>query len=144
MIRPVLAALLAAAVLSGCGDPKEQYCGAVEEHQQELGEVLGEGGPDALLDALPVFRELAGEAPDDISDEWDILIEALEGLADALEAAGVDPATYDRDDPPEGLGDEEREAIDAAARRLTSERTATALAGVEQQAKDVCGTPLFI
>jgi len=32
-----------------------------------------------------------------------------------LEAAGVDPSTYDREHPPAGLGEDERSLIDAAA-----------------------------
>jgi hypothetical protein len=141
----VAAVLLAAALLvSGCADQQEKYCDAVQEHQQELGEVLGGGSADALLKALPIFRDLADEAPDDIRDEWRTVIDALEGLEDALEDAGVDPATYDRDHPPEGLSQADKDAIDAAARELTSERTVTALSGVDQQAKDVCGTPLQV
>ena len=41
--------------------------------------MLGDGGPDALLEALPIFRDLADEAPDDIRDEWQTVIDALEG-----------------------------------------------------------------
>jgi hypothetical protein len=137
--------LLAAALLvTGCADQKEKYCDAVEQHQQELGEVLGGGSPDALLQALPIFRDLAEDAPEDLRDEWRTVIDALEGLDQALDDAGVDPATYDRDHPPAGLSQADQAAIDAAARRLTSEQTVTALSGVDQQAKDVCGTPLQV
>ena len=38
--RAGLIALLAA----GCADQQEKYCDAVKDHQQELGEVLGDGG----------------------------------------------------------------------------------------------------
>jgi hypothetical protein len=141
-VTRVVALLLAAVLLGGCGDQKEQYCDAVKSHQQELGEELGGGGPDALLKALPVFRDLADEAPDDIRDEWRTVIDALEGLRDALDDAGVDPATYDRDQPPPGLTPEQKDAIDGAARRLTSDATVAAFNAVDQQAKDVCGTPL--
>jgi hypothetical protein len=142
--RLAVAVLAVALLLTGCADQKEKYCDAVEDHQQELGEVLGAGSPDALLKALPIFRDLADEAPDDLRDEWKTVIDAVAGLQEALEDAGIDPATYDRDDPPEGLSQADQEAIDAAARQLTSEETVTALAGVDQQAKDVCGTPLQI
>ena len=138
--RSSVLALLA----TGCADQKEKYCDAVEDHQQELGEVLGDGSPDALLKALPIFADLADEAPDDLRDEWKTVIDALEGLQQALEDAGVDPATYDRDHPPEGLSQADQDAIDAAAGELTSEATVTAFSGVDQQAKDVCGTPLQI
>ena len=80
-----------------------------------------------MLKALPIFRDLADEAPEDIRDEWKTVIDAVAGLQEALEDAGVDPATYDRDHPPEGLSQAEQDAIDAAARQLTSEETVTAL-----------------
>ena len=140
-----MALVLSLALLAGgCKDTQENYCDAIKDHQEKLGEVLGDGAPDALLDALPIFRELADEAPEDLRDEWKTVIDAIEGLQDALHDAGVDPATYDRDHPPEGVSQDEKDAIDAAARQLASDATVTALAGVDQQAKDVCGTPLQI
>ena len=135
---------LAVVLSTGCADRQEKYCDAVKDHQQELGEVLGDGSPDALLKALPIFRDLADQAPEDLRDEWKTVIDAVAGLQEALEDAGVDPATYDRDHPPEGLSQADQDAIDAAAGRLTSEETVTAFNGVDQQAKDVCGTPLQI
>jgi hypothetical protein len=144
MIRAATALLLVALLSGGCADQREKYCDAVRDHQQELGETLGDGSPDALLTALPIFRDLAAEAPDDIRDEWRTVIDALEGLEEALQEAGVDPSTYDRDDPPEGLSQDDQDAIDAAARELTSEQTMAAFNGVDQQAKDVCGTPLQV
>ncbi|QIG43478.1 hypothetical protein G5V58_12515 [Nocardioides anomalus] len=137
----VLAAVVSL-LLGGCGDQKDQYCDAVKSHQRELGDLLGGGGADALLEALPVFRDLAGDAPDDIRDDWRTVVDALEGLRDALDDAGVDPTTYDRDQPPAGLTAKQKDAIDAAARRLTSPGTVAAFNAVDQQAKDVCGTPL--
>ncbi len=136
--------LLAALLVSGCADEKEKYCDAVEDQQQELGEVLGDGSPDSLFKALPIFRDLADQAPEDLRDEWKTVIDAVAGLQEVLQDAGVDPATYDRDHPPEGLSQGDQEAIDAAARQLNSEETVTALSGVDQQARDVCGTPLQI
>jgi hypothetical protein len=142
--RSAVLLLLLALVISGCKDQKEKYCDALKDHREELGSVLGDGGPDALLKALPIFRDLADEAPDDIRDEWKTVIDAVEGLEKALEDAGVDPATYDRDHPPADLSQDEKDRIDAAARRLGSEQTITALNGVDQQAKDVCDTPLTV
>jgi hypothetical protein len=138
----VLAVSLLAAGLSGCADQKEKYCDAVKDHQQELGEVLGEEGPTALLKALPIFRDLADEAPQDIRDEWRTFIAALEGLESALEDAGVDPATYDRDNPPADLSQAQQDKIDAAALELVSPQTETAFEGIQQQARDVCHTTL--
>jgi len=136
--------LLLGLVSAGCSDQKEQYCDAVKDHQQELGGLRGDGGPGALLEALPIFRDLADEAPDDIRDDWRTVIAALDGLDQALDAAGVDPATYDRDDPPDGVSQADQDKIDAAARELTNDQTVQALNSVQQQALDVCGTPLQV
>ena len=142
MIR-VLVALLALGVLvTGCKSDQERYCDAVMDHQEKLTEVLGDGSPSALLEALAIFRDLADDAPDDIRDDWKVVVDAIAGLQDALETAGVDPATYDRDHPPSGLSQADKDRIDQAAAELGSEATVTAFNAVDQEAKDVCGTPL--
>jgi hypothetical protein len=143
-VRIVAAALLVAALAAGCGedDPYADYCQVVTDNQEELTRILGEGGPEALLRALPVFRELEDAAPSDIRDDWRIVVNGLAALESALDDAGVDPATYDREKPPEGLSDQERDRIDAAAQGLTTEDSVAAFAAVEQQARDVCKTPL--
>lgn len=138
------AALLATLPLAGCGedDPYAAYCAEVAEQQEPLTEALAPGGPTALIEALPIFEELRAEAPRDLADEWRTIVETVSGLVEALESAGVDPATYDRESPPEGLSDADQDRIDAAARRLTLPATSAALEGVNQQARDVCKTPL--
>jgi hypothetical protein len=143
--RATAALLVAGLAVTACSDdPQADYCTAVEERQQALGEVLAAGGQTALLEALPMFRELADEAPSDIRDEWQTVIGALTALEEALEHAGVDPATYDRRNPPPGLSEDEKDRIDAAATELANPRTSEALSGLEQQARDVCQTPLFL
>jgi hypothetical protein len=134
--------LMLALVVTGCKSDQEKYCDAVKDHQQKLGEVLADGSPNALLKALPTFRDLADDAPEDIRDDWKVVIDALEGLQDALDHAGVDAATYDRDHPPAGLDQSDKDAIDTAATVVGSQETQTAFDNVDQEAKDVCGTPL--
>jgi hypothetical protein len=136
--------LALALVLTGCASQKEKYCDAVKQHQQELGKILGDGSPDALLKALPILRDMAADAPEDIKDEWQIVVSALDRLQKALDDAGVDPATYDRKHPPAGLSQADKDAIDAAAAGLTSPATVDAFNGVDQEIKDVCGIPLQV
>lgn len=143
-MRRVLALTVLVALLAGCGSDQDDYCDAVADHQQELSDIVGSGQPDALLRALDVFHDLQDRAPDDISDEWQQLVGRIEALQAALDDAGVDPATYDRDDPPAGLTDEQTAAIDAAARELGSGTTLRALQDLDQQARDVCKTPLTL
>jgi hypothetical protein len=131
-------------VATACGSDEDAYCDAVQDHQQQLSDIVGSGEPDALLDALDVFRDLQADAPDDITDEWQQLVGRVEALQQALDDAGVDPATYDRKQPPAGLADADRAAIDAAAKELGSGTTLRALQDLDQQARDVCGTPLTL
>jgi hypothetical protein len=143
----LLVATVALTVLpmSACSsDPFEDYCGAVEDHQTELTEITSGEGATALLGALDIFRDLQEQAPSDITDEWQQVVGRLEALDEALDDAGVDPASYDRDDPPAGLDDAERSRIEAAATALVAPETAAAFEGLQQQARDVCKTPLTL
>lgn len=142
------AALLAVAlVLGGCAqdadDVRADYCEAVEQHQVELSDLLAGESPTALLTALPIFRDLAEEAPGDIADEWRVLIDAVDDLDGALAGAGVDPASYDPARPPADLSEEQRTAIERAAAGLLDPSTDAAFQAVDQHARDVCKTPLF-
>jgi hypothetical protein len=143
--RAALAVLmLLLSTLVGCASEQEEYCQAVKDHQKRLTEIMSDPGPTSLLEALDSFRELRDEAPTDISDEWQQVIRSLEGLEQALDDAGVDPADYDGGEPPSGVTKEERQAIARAADKIGSRETEVALAGVRQQALDVCRTQLWL
>ena len=151
-VRPnlLLAAALVAAVVvgllalrsSGEDDPFASYCDAVTDHREDVGAALSAGPTTGLLRALPSFEALADESPEDIEADWRLVVERVSALKKALDDAGVDAATYSFDQPPTGLPAEDKEAIDTAAAQLGAADTATALAHVEQQARDVCKTPL--
>ena len=143
MTRAATLLLLAALALTGCsGDPQEDYCEAVADHQAELTEVAASEDTGALFDALDTYDDLREQAPRDIADDWDAVIDPLRELEQVLEDNDVDPSSYSSDEPPADLDDEGRTEIEAAAREVGSERTVTAMAAVEQHALDVCGTPL--
>lgn len=142
-VRSVAVALALAGVLSGCAqEQQERYCEAVEANQARLGEIVSEGRWDAMIQARPVFEDLAGEAPADIRDEWRTVLEAVRGFEQAVSAADVDLSDYDPEDPPESVTEEEQAEIERAVRQLVAPDTAEALGGLEQQARDVCHTPL--
>ncbi len=139
----LVALVLVAGLATGCsGDPQADYCQAVEEHQVALTEIAASDDTGSLFDALPVYDDLADEAPDDIAGEWAQVVDSLRRLEGALDEAGVDPSSYESDEPPADLDQDDRAAIEAAARHVGSEQTVTAMASVEQHALDVCGTPL--
>jgi hypothetical protein len=141
--RVVTAALLPLALLlGGCGEQGDDYCAAVREHQERLSEIAASDDQGALFEALDVYRQLQEEAPADLGDEWSQVVGRLAALERAVRDAGVDPASYDPKDPPQGLSREDRTAIRGAARDLGDPETAEAMEGLEQQALDVCKTPL--
>ena len=97
-----------------------------------------------MLRALEIFQDLESKAPGDVTDEWQQVVGRIEDLDEALRDADVDPATYDPKSPPADLGDEDKARIDAAARELGSETTQRAFRDLQQQARDVCHTPLSL
>jgi hypothetical protein len=144
-VRRLLVIGLLAAALTGCGgDPYDAYCDAVKDRQEQLTRTLDTGGPQALLRALPTFEELQDRAPNDIEDDWAVLTRSLSELKEALDDAGVDPATYDPSKPPAGVTKAAQDRIAAAATAVGGERTQAALAAVDQQARDVCHAPLTL
>ncbi len=129
---------LTSTLATACASQQEQYCDAVTEHQAELSDLNPPDRSGTAADvfaAADVFEELAEEAPDDIADEWDLVLSRIDALETAVEDAGLDPATMREDDD---LPAEVTEAAD----RLAAEDTGRAMADLEQQALDVCGTPL--
>ena len=127
--------------LTGCGGG-DGYCGAVKDHQSDLGSIAQGGDRAALLQALPILEDLGARAPDDVADDWHLLTTRIKALDTALEHAGVDPATYDATHPPAGLSAEDLGLIRRAAAELAASDTRQAFATVQQEVLDVCHTPL--
>jgi len=136
----VAAAVLLLPLLAGCG--RQSYCDAVHAHQAELGRISQAGGRDALLRALPVFEDLQSRSPSDVADDWQLLVTRITALRTALANAHVDPSSYDPAHPPASVTTEQRALIRRAAAAVGAADTAQALADLQQEALDVCHTPL--
>jgi hypothetical protein len=143
-VRRALLVALLAPLLVACGNDTDGYCDAVSGHQKELSEIVSSGEPDAMLQALDIFEDLADQAPSDVSDEWQQVTGSVEALQQALSDADVDPSTYDRDQPLPGVSATEKKAIDDAAARVGGAETLQAIKALDQQARDVCHTPLSL
>jgi hypothetical protein len=133
--------LVVVPLLCACGHGTS-YCGAVEDHQSDLGSIAHAGDRTALLQALPILEELRDRSPEDVADDWQLLVTRIRALDTALTKADVDPATYDPKHPPAGLSSEDRDLIRRAAAELAASDTRQAFATVQQEVLDVCHTPL--
>jgi hypothetical protein len=134
----LVAGLLVWPLLTACGG-RQSYCETVRDHQAEIASALRNGARTGALQLLPAFEDLQAASPDDVADEWQLLVTRIRTLRQALDEAGVDPATYDPQHPPQGLTDAERSRIREAAAAPDAVR---ALGTVQQEVLDVCHTPL--
>lgn len=60
-------------VVAGCGRG-QSYCDRVHDHQSDLGSIARGADSAALLQALPIFEDLRDAAPDDVADDWQLLV----------------------------------------------------------------------
>lgn len=133
---PATALVVALVLLAAPACGRADYCEQLRQDQEIF---ATSAGPGELLQRLDTLRRLAKAAPGDLSDEWQTLLGALEVLDEALRAADVEPRDFRGGKPPAGLSTGERAAIAQAASGLSADDVIDAAAGIEQQAKDVCG-----
>jgi hypothetical protein len=125
--------------LAGCGENSiESYCKEVSAHREELAEMVESTDASALLSHLPMLRDLAESAPEDIADKWQVFNGALGDLDQAIKDAGVKPSDFEDGQPPAGVSAAERKAIADAAAQIRTDDVVEAATGIEQQARDVC------
>ena len=142
-----LAALAAGLCLLGlltsaCKSGTEKYCDEVKAQQQRLTELAANPDPATIFAVLPPYQALAAKAPDDIKDEWATVIDRYQQLRSALSDAHVSPQQYAGNTWRQGLSKEQVNGILRAAAGLVDPQTQDALNDVQQQARDVCQTPL--
>ena len=143
----LFAAVLVTAGLTSCSGEKS-YCSSLKEDQKQLTRLSqesakpGKAGTQALGDTVGVLSDLRDEAPDDVSDEWDTLVEALEGLLTAIKDSGAPASEFAGGATPEGVTTGQLKAVQQAATELQSTRVQQAGASIEQHASDVCRVDL--
>ncbi|MFT4085208.1 MAG: hypothetical protein QM638_21715 [Nocardioides sp.] len=138
-------ALVLAPALVACGSGgTSSYCSEVSDQQSKLTDTLAGGDAAALLAALPIFTALEEKAPSDIADDWRTLVDALNGLQTALDAAGVKASDYVDGKPPAGTSAADRRSILKAADKVSTTAVQEAAVNVQQQARDVCHTSLTL
>lgn len=125
--------------VAGCGsDPVKDYCAAVESHRTDFADMLGGSDPTTLLTHRAMLGDLADRAPDDLTDEWQVFLDAVDGLSAAIKASGAKASDFAAGKVPAGLSAADRAAVRDAATRLADQETVAAVQGIDQQARDVC------
>lgn len=125
--------------LAGCGESQiDRYCHAVEGYRTELADMVDSSSATALLSHRPMLHDLASQAPEDLTDEWQTFLAAVDGLQEALDRAGVKASAFSGGKPPAGMSAAARKAVADAADQLRSDDVVLAANGIEQQGRDVC------
>lgn len=137
LLLAVLAPVLLVPAACG-GDSSEDYCAALKADQGTFAEMQEDSSGLGLLRQRPLLRRLADLAPDDLSDEWQTFLGALDAFSQTLDDVGVEPEDFVDGRPPATLGAAERTRVANAASELSSDDVVEAANGIEQQAKDVC------
>ncbi|MBO9521229.1 MAG: hypothetical protein J7518_06805 [Nocardioidaceae bacterium] len=132
-----MAFICAASAVAGCGggSGEDAYCGALKKDQ---GVFADDSSGMALIGNLPALHRLAAKAPDDLDDEWQTVLSALDSLDEAIEKAGVKPGDFANGQPPAGLSATEKTRIAQAASEVADQDVVDAFSGIDQQARDVC------
>ena len=116
----------------------DDYCSDLRGDQKEIADMIESDSPSSLLSHLPMLHDLADKSPDDLDDEWQVFLSALDSLEKAIKEAGVKPSDFQDGKPPAGLSAADRQAIADAANQIRSDEVVQAASGIEQQARDVC------
>jgi hypothetical protein len=143
----LLATLLLTVGLTSCSSEKS-YCAALKDDQKQLKKLTAESakskttGAKALESTVELLSGLREKAPDDIEGDWETLVEALRGLADAVKASGASPSDFGSGKRPSGVTAGQYAAVTQAAAELQTTPVQQAGKSIEQHAQDVCKVDL--
>lgn len=140
-MRRACLALVTALVLplTACGSSSvDGYCAQLQTDRTKIADMITADTPSALLGNLPLLHDLADQAPEDVADEWQTFLGALDALDKALGRADVKASDFKDGKPPATLSAADRASIAGAVQQVSSDDVVTAANGIEQQARDVC------
>lgn len=138
------AMVLAAGTLSGCGGGTEAYCDSVRDAQGDF-EAFATGDAANFGDAVDKLRDIAGDAPDEVSDDWEVITSALDDMESALEDAGLsfeDLGGLAAGDIPEGVDEADLAALQETLTSIGTEEAAEAGDNIQKHAQDECDVDL--
>jgi hypothetical protein len=142
-----VAGLLVSAALTSCSHGRS-YCGTLEHDRKQLATLTTQAGSGsgsgsrALTRTVSLLSDLRDQSPDDIRDDWDTLVQAMQGLAAAVKASGADASAFRGGRRPAGVTEGQFRAVQQAAAELQATPVEQATKSIEQHALDVCKVDL--
>ena len=153
-VKRILSAAAAAALglclLTACGDDGSKasgsgdYCSDLKDAKKEV-DALKDGDFSDLEKTTDAMHKLADEAPDEIKEDWEILVDGVDKLVAALKKAGLDDddmATLQSGQIPDGVDMTALQSLMAEIQALDTEGFQKAGDNINKHAKDECGIDL--
>lgn len=134
------AAVLGMGLLTGCGGgDTEAYCDGLKDAEQSLAD--GPEGADGFREYQDTAEQLADDAPDEVSDDWEKVQDATQEMEDRLEDAGL---SLDDLSDPEAMQDADPEALQTLGEEIEkiSADMEEATDNITEHAKDECDVDL--
>ena len=152
ILSVVAAAALGLSLFTACGDDggdkagdsSGDYCSDLKDAKKEVDALKG-GDFSDLEKTTDAMNKLADEAPDEIKDDWAVLVDGVQKLVDALKKAGLDEddmATLQSGQIPDGADMTVLQGLMTEIKALDTEEFKAAGENINKHAKDECGVDL--
>ena len=152
ILSAAAAAALGLCLLTACGDDggdkasggSGDYCKDLKAAKKEVDALKG-GDFSDLEKTTDAMHELADEAPSEIKDDWETLVDGVDKLVAALKSAGLDDddmATLQSGQIPDGVDMEALQGLMDEIQALDTEEFQAAGDNINKHAKDECGVDL--
>jgi len=152
ILSTVAVAALGLCLLTACGDDggnkasggSGDYCADLKAAKKEVDALKG-GDFSDLQKTTDAMKKLAGEAPDEIKDDWTTLLDGFEKLVAALKKAGLsdaDMSTLQSGQVPDGVDTAALTSLMAEINSLDTPAFEKAGEDINKHAKDKCGIDL--
>ena len=150
ILTAIAAAALGLGLLTACGDDGGSsagggdYCDNLKAAKKEIDSLQG-GDFGSLEKTTDRMHDLADEAPDDLKDDWEILVKGVDKLVAALKEAGLtdeDMANLQSGQIPDGVDMDALQDLMTEISSLDTEEFTKASENINKHAKDECGVDL--
>jgi hypothetical protein len=137
---------LVGGLLTGCSSDDASaadsaYCSDFEKDHAKF-QALADSDISTFDVVAKDVHHLAGEAPDEVADDWKVVDDAFTALTDAVTEAGItfdDLAAMANGEIPDGVDADKLEALGTKLQASVTPEMEKAALAIEKHAKDECG-----